>query len=178
MEFQEFFVPHPDLRRTGAGAHWLGPAAKMLQLTNPVELIPFRHLLKGLSPDGSKQLLPETRNPEHEMAWRVDFHSSNGLNTLWALSSRPTRLKIEQAHRRAAREAIAAVEIVVTDASPEQTAEKGPTALFAAFRGGGYPDRLADLRTTAFLFNLKFHPNGEVSQPSHRNLKKKLERFV
>ena len=163
LEFREFFPPCAEPQRMTDRGHWLGPPAKLLQLTNPVELPPFRHLLAGRNPDGSKKLLTEPPQDQRVMAWRLDFRSSDGLNALWALSPRRTQLNIEKAHRRAVRGAIATVEVEVTETFPERTPEKEPTALFAVFRGGSLTNQLSDLHTTAFLFNLKFQPDGAVS---------------
>ena len=163
LEFREFFPPCAEPQRMTDRGHWAGAPAKLLELANPVELAPFRHLLTGRSPDGAKKLLTEPPQDLRVMAWRLDFRSSDGLNTLWALSPRRTQLNIEKAHRRAVRGAIATVEVEVTETFPERTPEKEPTALFAVFRDGSLTDQLPDLHTTAFLFNLKFQPDGAVS---------------
>ena len=177
LEFREFFPPCAEPQRMTDRGHWLGPPAKLLQLRNPIELAPFRHLLTGRSPDGAKKLLTEPPQDERLMAWRLDFRSSEGLNTLWALSPRRTQLNIEKAHRRAVRGAIAAVEVEVTETFPERTPEKEPTALFAVFRGGS-PDQLPDLHTTAFLFNLKFQSDGAVSTFDSEKLQDAADRLL
>jgi len=74
-DYREFYTPEFLNQQLGQPAYWQGEGAQHLGLRNPVEASVLRHLLAGLTPDGTQPLVANQAQPERESGWCLTCRS-------------------------------------------------------------------------------------------------------
>ena len=161
------FFESPFLQmRLGKPGLWLGQAAKLLPLTNPVQQRALENLLSGLSPDGKTRLVPEAANPDRVAAWRMVITLPPVANRAWSVRPRKIRLAIERAFAKAVNRALKQLEKRVSEPSQRAAA----AGLFAVFRTNAAQDFSPQLQATVLFPNLGIQPSGKVTTFSPEKL--------
>ena len=152
--FREFFTDEFRTQQLGQPGRWLawGPRqfALIRALTNPVRAPQVEKLIARAHGDG---LVGQP------VAWRLVLEAVRDATTLWALSPKPVRERIEQAHE-------SAVQITLIDwlaglcETEGRVWKGGPSAALALFQSGTGKGQVPHLHTTAFLFNTTFGPDA------------------
>lgn len=91
--------------------YWLGKGVTLLGLEGQVDKAQFRHLLRGLSPDGTRKLVRNADN-ERRAGWDLTWSAPKSVSVAWSQADPATREKIEGCLRRAVAAGIAYLESV------------------------------------------------------------------
>ncbi len=80
--------------------YWLGKGITALGLEGQVDKEAFRHLLRGLSPDGTKKLVRNV-DAERRAGWDFTWSAPKSVSVAWSQATPAIREQIEQCLRRA-----------------------------------------------------------------------------
>ena len=80
--------------------YWLGSGAVNLGLEGQLDKDEFRHLLRGLSPDGQRKLV-RNADVERRAGWDLTWSAPKSVSVAWSQADPETREVIEQCLRRA-----------------------------------------------------------------------------
>ena len=78
--------------------YWLGSGAGALGLAGEVDKEQFRHLLRGLSPDGDRKLV-RNADSERRAGWDLTWSAPKSVSVAWSQADPETRERIEQCLR-------------------------------------------------------------------------------
>ena len=164
-DYREFFTPEFLTQALGQPGSWQGEGAQHLGLRNPVEASVLRHLLAGLTPDGTQPLVANQAQPERESGWCLDLQVPPSVSVLWALAPEPARQSIEQAHLAAAGVTLLDLEMDLGGlrTGRPRSEEQLPRGVFACFPGRASWDQRPQLSLRAIIPNLGFLGDGTVT---------------
>lgn len=156
--YESFFDPAFLQIRLGKQGLWHGRAASLLKMENPVRREDFENLLKGFIPDGTRDLMPASENPNRLAGWRVTLTLPPAMSGVWSVRSRGVRLHIERVFGKAVLRTLGHLERQLGESSNgvEQA------SLFAVFRTNAAQDFAPQLQATAVLFNFGIQRDGKV----------------
>lgn len=80
--------------------YWLGSGAVALGLGGDVEPAAFRHLLRGLSPDGTRKLVRNV-DAERRAGWDLTWSVPKSVSVAWSQANAEIRNQIEACVRKA-----------------------------------------------------------------------------
>ena len=106
----------------GEPARWWGDAVPLLGLPRTVDPDRFKHLLKGLTPDGNHRLLPP--HPRRDPGWDLTFSAPKSVSVLRAFVDEKTRARIDACHEGAV---AAALRLVQSQAGFTRRGQGGAT---------------------------------------------------
>lgn len=152
--YVDFFEGRLHQERLSTMGHWQGQGAKTLGLKNPVELKDLQNLLNGLTPDGSRQLVADARDPKRVAGWRVILDAAPLLNDLWAVAPREAQVRLERGFVQAVNRSLRCFEDIVTGVGTLVPKPDSQKAVMAVFRTNAAPDFTAQLQATALLLNV------------------------
>ena len=91
--------------------YWLGKGATALNLEGELQKEQFRHLLRGLSPDGARKLVRNV-DAERRAGWDLTWSAPKSVSVAWSQADRITRAEFEACVRRAVAAGISYLEAV------------------------------------------------------------------
>ncbi|SDT08620.1 MobF family relaxase [Bradyrhizobium canariense] len=137
---------------------WAGRCAERLSLTGPVTHAEFEAALQGLDPKTGERLVQiGGRGREHSAGWDMTFSAPKSVSVLWALSEKPERVAIEQAHQSAVLAATKQLEETAGWARRGRggsVRERTAGLLMAQFDHHTSRESDPQLHTHSFIFNL------------------------
>lgn len=141
---------------------WLGRGAALLGLLGAVQPAQMRHLLAGLSPEGSRPLVQNARHPDRQAGWDLTFSAPKSVSVFWALAPEAVRQEVERAHQRAVQTAIAFLEekAGVTRRGKGGKIREKAVLVVAAFQDHVSRELDPQLHTHAVTFNLCVRSDG------------------
>ena len=89
--------------------YWLGCGGKALGLEGELDKDQFRHLLRGLSPDGQRKLV-RNADAERRAGWDLTWSAPKSVSVAWSQADAATRVTIEASVRQAVRAGLAYLE--------------------------------------------------------------------
>lgn len=151
--YADFFESRLYRERLATLGHWQGRGAKALGLKNPIELKVLENLMNGLTPDGSRGLVPDAGDPKRIAAWQAVFEAPLVLSNAWGVAPREARVRIERGFVQGVNRALRCFEDVVTGVGTLAPRPDTPKAVMAVFRTNASWDLTAELKATALLMN-------------------------
>ncbi|HWD40387.1 MAG TPA: MobF family relaxase [Fimbriimonas sp.] len=147
---------------------WLGSAAAALDLSGMVEDDQLYNLFKGLSPDGTRELVQIQQHEgkqNHRPGWDLTFSAPKSVSVLWSQSAPEMRAKIQEAHLEAVRSALKYLEDSAGFTRRGQGGHVLEKArlLFACFEHSTSRALDPQLHTHALLMNIGVRPDGHTA---------------
>ena len=114
--------------------YWLGSGAGALGLAGEVDKEQFRHLLRGLSPDGDRKLV-RNADSERRAGWDLTWSAPKSVSVAWSQADPETRERIEQCLRRAVAAGVAYLEPIggISRRGEDGRLHEAARLVFAAF---------------------------------------------
>lgn len=152
--------------------HWFGGAAQPLGLSGIVEREPFRNLLDGFSPDGSKALVQNAGKSDRQACWDMTFNAPKAVSVFWAMSTPEVRREIEAIHRQSVETSLEKAEQVggITRRGPGGRIHERAELLWATFQEGTSRAQDPHLHTHAVLLNFAQRADGTTGSLHSTNL--------
>src|ERR1017187_1759375 len=137
----------------GKVGQWFGGAAKALELTDAVQPQAFHNLLRGFSPDGTKELVKNAGAPNRTEGWDLTFSAPKSVSVLWAMLSEPEREEILSAHRHACKTALKYAEEIwgITRRGKGGKIHERAKLLFATFEEYRSEEHTSELQSPMYL---------------------------
>jgi len=143
--------------------YWLGCGAQALGLEGEVNKDQFRHLLRGLSPDGQRKLV---RNADHERraGWDLTWSAPKSVSVAWSQADPATRERIEHCLRIAVMAGVAYLEKVggISRRGEDGRIHEAATLLLAAFLHSTSRAQDPQLHIHTILLNLGVRRDGST----------------
>ena len=152
--YAEFFEDKLQRSRWGTMGHWLGRGVPILGLRNPAELKALEHLLNGLTPDGSRGLVSDARDPKRVAGWQMVLKAPARLNNEWGVATREAQIRIERGFAQGVNRTLRCWEDVVTGTGTLAPRPDSPKTVTAVFRTNAAWDQTPELQATAMLMNV------------------------
>ena len=148
----------------GKVGQWFGGAAKALELSDAVQPQAFHNLLRGFSPDGTKELVKNAGAPNRTAGWDLTFSAPKSVSVLWAMLSESEREEVLSAHRHACKTALKYAEEIwgITRRGKGGKIHERAKLLFATFEE--YTSRAQDMQihTHCLLVNTCVRQDGRT----------------
>lgn len=88
---------------------WVGKASKLLDLSGDVETESYINVMHGFTPDKQYKLCQNAGN-NRRYGWDLTFSAPKSVSAVWARANKDLKLKIQQAHFKGTKAAIAFIE--------------------------------------------------------------------
>ena len=88
---------------------WTGKASKLLDLTGDVETESYINVMHGFTPNKQYKLCQNSGN-NRRYGWDLTFSAPKPVSSVWARANKALKLKIQQAHFKGVKAAIAFIE--------------------------------------------------------------------
>jgi len=158
--YREYFQDEFQTQRLGSQGRWLGPAAPLLRLKDPVGRRDFEDLLAGRFSTDSTSQMGEIRSVHAPLAWSLSFQAEPAATALWAVGPKAARVRIARGHIIAARTSLAYLEQTLAGRDTPPLTRNRPAGVMAVFNSGATENQMPCVRTTGFLFNFALRPDG------------------
>lgn len=152
--YAEFFEDTLHSARLGTLGHWLGRGVRSLGLKNPVGLKNIENIASGFSADGSHALVPDAGDPRRIAAYRVVMDAPARLNSLYGVSPREARIRIERGFAQGVNRTLQCLEDMVTGVPSLVPEPQSPKTAIAVFRNRAASDYSPELQATGLLMNV------------------------
>ena len=137
---------------------WRGEGRKRVSLSGPVSSEDFLSVFTGDHPQTGKALVRNAGSADRQCGWDLVFSPPKSVSILWALSPEHLRIKIQDAHERAVKSALAYLEDTVGYVRRGAGGVKKERAelLFASFQHGVSRALDPQLHSHAICLNVGF----------------------
>lgn len=143
--------------------YWLGLGAVNLELEGQLHKEEFRHLLRGLSPDGSRKLV-RNADSERRAGWDLTWSAPKSVSVAWSQADPATREQIEQCLRRAVAVGVAYLENVggISRRGEDGRIHEAARLVLAAFLHSTSRAQDPQLHVHTILLNLGVRRDGST----------------
>ncbi len=154
--------------------YWLGRGTAALGLAGRFEQEEFRHLLRGLSPDGQRKLV-RNADAERRAGWDLTWSPPKSVSVAWSQADPVVREQIESCLRRAAAAGIGYLETVgvVSRQGTDGCVRAKADLVFAAFLHSTSRAQDPQLHLHTILLNVGVRVDGTTGtldpQPLYRH---------
>lgn len=150
---------------------WLGEGAKSIGLRARVEPDAFRNLLRGLSPDGQREMVKNAQG-QRRAGWDATWSVPKSVSTAWSQATPEVRVEIEEALRRAVERAIQHVETldIVSRTGPKGIIRNKTKLLFAVFPHNVSRSGEPQLHLHSILLNVGVRADGTTGTLEPKDL--------
>jgi len=141
--------------------YWLGSGASELGLVGELDKDQFRHLLRGLSPDGQSKLV-RNADVERRAGWDLTWSAPKSVSVAWSQADPETRERIEQCLRRAVAVGVAYLEPIggISRRGEDGRIHETARLVFAAFLHSTSRAQDPQLHIHTILLNLGVRRDG------------------
>ena len=141
--------------------YWLGGGIEALGLEGELKKDHFRHLLRGLSPDGDRKLV-RNADVERRAGWDFTWSAPKSVSVAWSQAEPETRERIEDCLRRAVAVGVAYLEKVggISRRGEDGRIHESARLVLAAFLHSTSRAQDPQLHLHTILLNLGVRPDG------------------
>ncbi len=159
------------LSGTEPPGYWLGKGAIPFGLTGQIEREAFRHLLRGLSPDGTRKLVRNV-DAERRAGWDFCWSVPKSVSVAWSQASSDIRDRMEECVHRAVRAGVDYLQSVggISRRGEDGHLHEQADLIFAAFLHSTSRAQDPQLHVHTILLNVGVRPDGTTGTLEPREL--------